>query len=56
MAEVVADERIDWSSMDHEEAIRRIMRDLRVDRVRAEFILAQELGEVEGDTSLGTDK
>ena len=35
-----------------EQAIERIMRDLNVDRVRAEFILALELGEIDGDASL----
>ena len=35
-----------------EQAIERIMRDLNVARVRAEFILALELGETDGDASL----
>jgi hypothetical protein len=38
--------------MNREEAIQRIMDDLEVDRVQAEFILAMERGETEGDATL----
>ncbi len=38
--------------MEREEAIQRIMADLGVDRLKAEFILALELGETKGDAVL----
>jgi hypothetical protein len=42
----------DWKAMEHEEAIQKIMDDLKVDRHEAEFILALQTGEIEGDAEI----
>ncbi len=45
-------EEVDFRKMARDEAIAYIMDDLKVGRVQAEFILALELGETEGDATL----
>jgi hypothetical protein len=52
----VAEGRRDWASMDRGEAVERIMRELGVARQQAEFILALELGETEGDAVLDVEE
>ena len=45
-------ETVDFKKMPREEAIRLIMRERNVDRLRAKFILALVLGETTGDAHI----